>query len=146
MLSEASPLYKVSDITPFITLNSENDSASSIELHAYLSLTACLLPDLYHVYINLQSMRLMTNLLMCSQYFRLLLYLGLRRMKRKYPACIYMYTEDAGPEISMNLCIASLFSRQIANSNAGPTLALESMGAKLTFRCHFLNIGPSYKQ
>ena len=35
---------------------------------------------------------------------------------------------------------------EIAIGNAGPVLALESMGAKRYFRCHFLNIGPSYKQ
>ena len=37
-------------------------------------------------------------------------------------------------EISVNSCIA------------GPGSALDSMGPKPTFRCHFLNIGPSYKQ
>ena len=41
--------------------------------------------------------------------------------------------------------IASLFSRQIANVNAGPVLALESMGAKKYFRCHSLNIALKYK-
>ena len=55
-------------------------------------------------------------------------------------------TDHAGPEISVNSRIASSFSRQIANVNAGPVSALESMGAKQTFRCHFLNIGPRYKQ
>ena len=55
------------------------------------------------------------------------------------------YTEYAGPEISVNSRIASPFSRQIAIGNAGPTSALESMGAKPTFRCHSLNIGHSYK-
>ena len=59
---------------------------------------------------------------------------------------IILYTEYAGLEISDFLCNASPFSRQIANGNAGPTSTLESMGAKPTFRCHFLNIGPSYKQ
>ena len=56
------------------------------------------------------------------------------------------YTDYAGLGISVNSRIASPFSRQIANGNAGPILALEPMGAKPTFRCHFLNIGPSYKQ
>ena len=54
--------------------------------------------------------------------------------------------DHAGPEISVNSRIASPFSRQIANGNAGPTKALDSMGPKRTFRCHFLDIGPSYKQ
>ena len=40
-------------------------------------------------------------------------------------------TDYAGLEISVISHIASLFSRQIANVNAGPILALESMGAKL---------------
>ena len=40
------------------------------------------------------------------------------------------YTDYAGPEISVNSRIASLFSQQIAIGNAGPVLALESMGAK----------------
>ena len=56
-----------------------------------------------------------------------------------------MYTinmDHAGPEISVNLRIASPFSRQIAICNAGPSTALESMGAKPIFRCHFFNIGP----
>ena len=57
-----------------------------------------------------------------------------------------MYTDHAGLEISVNSSIASPFSRQIAIGNAGPVSALESMGAKQTFRSHFLNIGPSYKQ
>ena len=62
-------------------------------------------------------------------------------------AIIYQcYTDHAGLEISVNSSIAWPFSRQIAIGNAGPTSALESMGAKPTFRCHFLNIGPSYKQ
>ena len=56
------------------------------------------------------------------------------------------YTEYAGLEISGVLSIALLFSRRIAIGNAGPSLASESTGAKPTFRCHFLNIGPSYKQ
>ena len=56
------------------------------------------------------------------------------------------YTDHAGPEISVNSRIAWPFSRQIAIGNAGPTSALVSMGAKRTFRCRFLNIGPSYKQ
>ena len=55
-------------------------------------------------------------------------------------------TDHAGLEISVNSRIASPFSRQIAFGNAGPVSALEFMEAKLTFRCHFLNIGPSYKQ
>ena len=56
------------------------------------------------------------------------------------------YTDHAGPEISVNLCIASLFSRQIANINAGPVLALQSMGAKRFFRCNLVNISRIYKQ
>ena len=56
------------------------------------------------------------------------------------------YTDHAGPEISVNSRIASAFSRKIANGNAGPTTALDSMGPKATFHCHFLNIGASYKQ
>ena len=56
------------------------------------------------------------------------------------------YTDHASPEISVNSCIASSFSRQIAISNAGPTSALEPMGAKQTFRCHILNIAVKYKQ
>ena len=62
-----------------------------------------------------------------------------------YAGDICPYTDYAGLEISVNSCIASPFSRQIAIGNAGPSLALESMGGKPTFRCHFLNIGPSYK-
>ena len=57
-----------------------------------------------------------------------------------------VYTDYAGLEIPVNSLIAWPFSRQIAISTAGPTSALESMGAKPTFRCHFLNIGPSHKQ
>ena len=56
-----------------------------------------------------------------------------------------MYTDDAGLRIPVNSRIASPFSLQIAIGNAGPTTALDSMGAKPTFRCHFLNIGRSYK-
>ena len=56
------------------------------------------------------------------------------------------YTDHVGPEISVNLCIASSFSQHIAIGSAGPTTALESMGAEQTFRCRFLNIDPSYKQ
>ena len=56
------------------------------------------------------------------------------------------YTDYVGLDIhiAMILCIASTFSGQIANGNAGPTSALDSMGPKPTFRCHFFNIGPSY--
>ena len=56
------------------------------------------------------------------------------------------YTDHAGLEISINSRIASPFSLQIAICNAGPTSALESMGAKPSFCCHFLNICLSYKQ
>ena len=56
------------------------------------------------------------------------------------------YTDYAGLEISVISCIASLFSLLIANVNAGPVLALESMGAKQYFRCHSLNIALKYKQ
>ena len=52
----------------------------------------------------------------------------------------------AGLEIAVILVIASLFSRQIAIGNAGPTSALESMGAEQQFRCNFLNIALIYKQ
>ena len=57
-----------------------------------------------------------------------------------------MYTEYAGLNISVNSHIAWPFSRQIAIGNAGPSLALESMGGKPTFPCHILNIGAIYKQ
>ena len=60
--------------------------------------------------------------------------------------CTGAYTEHAGLEIPVNSRIASPFSRQIAIGNAGPILALESMGAKPTFRYNFFNIGLSYKQ
>ena len=65
------------------------------------------------------------------------------------PCAIYpqfTYTDYAGLEITVNSSIASPFSRHIAIGNAGPTTALDSMGLKPTFRCHFLNICPSYKQ
>ena len=56
------------------------------------------------------------------------------------------YMEYAGLEISVDLSIASPFSRQIAKVNAGPSLALTPMGAKRYFRCHSLNITLKYKQ
>ena len=56
------------------------------------------------------------------------------------------YTDHAGLEIPVDFSITSPFSRQIVIGNAGPILALKSMGAKPTFHCQFLNIGPSYKQ
>ena len=56
------------------------------------------------------------------------------------------YTEYAGLDIAVILCIASPFSRQIVIGNAGPSLALESMGAKPTFGCHSFNIALKYKQ
>ena len=56
------------------------------------------------------------------------------------------YTDHAGLEIFVHLRIASPFSRQIAIGNAGPSTALEPMGAKPSFRCHFLNIALQYKQ
>ena len=49
-----------------------------------------------------------------------------------------VYTEHAGLKISVNLCIASAFSRQMANRNAGPAAALESMRVKQYFRCRSL--------
>ena len=51
-----------------------------------------------------------------------------------------MYTDHVGPEISVNLCIASPFSRQIAIDNAGPATTLESMGEKTFFHYRFVNI------
>ena len=54
--------------------------------------------------------------------------------------------DHAGPKIPVNSRIAWPFSRQIANRNGGPTLALESMGAKTTFLCNSFNIGVMYKQ
>ena len=41
-----------------------------------------------------------------------------------------IYTENAGLDIVVKLCIASPFSLQMANGNAGPISTLESMGAK----------------
>ena len=58
---------------------------------------------------------------------------------------LWIYTDYAGPEISVNSRIASPFSRQIAMGNAGPSTALQSMGANLSFRCHILNIAPIYE-
>ena len=60
--------------------------------------------------------------------------------------CFRTYTDHVGLEIPVNSRITSLFSWQIAIGNAGPILALESMGAKQTFRCHSVNIGIMYKQ
>ena len=40
----------------------------------------------------------------------------------------------------VNLSILGVYT------HAGPISALGSMGRKPTFRCHFLNIGVSYKQ
>ena len=57
-----------------------------------------------------------------------------------------LYTDYAGLEIAVKLCIASPYSRQIAIGNAGPTSALDSMGAKGQFRCNLLNIALIYKQ
>ena len=57
-----------------------------------------------------------------------------------------VYTDHAGPEIPVDMHIASPFLWQIAIGNAGPSSALEPMGAKLTFRCHLLNIASIYKQ
>ena len=54
--------------------------------------------------------------------------------------------EYAGIEILVNSCIAWSFSRQITIGNAGRNSALESMGAKPTFRCNSVNIGLMYKQ
>ena len=54
--------------------------------------------------------------------------------------------EYAGLDIPFNSRIAWPFSRQKAIGNAGLILALESMGAKQTFRCHISNIGAIYKQ
>ena len=62
------------------------------------------------------------------------------------PRVCALYTDHAGPEIPVHLIIAWPFSRQIANGNAGPSLALDSMGPKLSVRCHLLNIAPIYKQ
>ena len=56
--------------------------------------------------------------------------------KHKYRE-LFFYTEYAGLDIAVILCIASLFSRQIAIGNAGPNLALKSMGAKPTFAAIF---------
>ena len=56
------------------------------------------------------------------------------------------YTDHAGLEISVNSGIAWPFSWQIAIGNAGPSSALEPLGAKRSFRCHLLNIAPIYKQ
>ena len=72
-----------------------------------------------------------------------LLYIQDEQLNCLYSSCIfciffYMYTEYAGLEISVSSCIASSFSRQIANVNAGPVLALESMGANQTFSLQFL--------
>ena len=47
---------------------------------------------------------------------------------------------------SVNLCMASLFSLQIATSNGGPATALVSLGEKWSFRCISLNIHRMYKQ
>ena len=59
-----------------------------------------------------------------------------------YSGGIDLYTDHAGPEISVNSRIASSFSRQIAIGKAGPTSALEPMGAKRPFRCNSFNIAP----
>ena len=63
------------------------------------------------------------------------------------PSHFFMfYTDYAGPEITVHFSIAAPFSRQIAIGNAGPTTALQPMGAKRSFRCHLLNIPLIYKQ
>ena len=48
--------------------------------------------------------------------------------------------------MSIHSCIARPFSRQIANANAGPASALESMGGIQYFRCNSVNIGLMFKQ
>ena len=42
----------------------------------------------------------------------------------------HWYTQYAGLGFPVNLCIAWWSSRQIANVNAGPTSALQSVGTK----------------
>ena len=69
-----------------------------------------------------------------------------RKLNRMYTTADNLGQTNMDLEISVNSRIVSPFSRQIAIGNAGPVSTLESMGAKQTFRCHFLNIGPSYKQ
>ena len=54
--------------------------------------------------------------------------------------------EYAGLKIAVNLYIASVFSRQMMNRNAGPVSVLDCMGGKRSFRCHLLNIAQLYKQ
>ena len=56
------------------------------------------------------------------------------------------YTQYAGPEIPVDLCIASAFLRQIAIVIADPASALESMGANPSFRYGFVNIGLMYEK
>ena len=53
---------------------------------------------------------------------------------------LHLYTDSAGLEIPIDLCIASPFSRQKANGNGGPASALDSMGGKLCFCCHSVNV------
>ena len=60
--------------------------------------------------------------------------------------CIRTYTDHAGLNIPVKSRMASLFSQPIVIGNAGPILALESMGAKQSFCCHSVNIGLMYKQ
>ena len=52
----------------------------------------------------------------------------------------WQHTGDACLEIPVDLCIASPFSWQIVIGNAGPASTLQSMGGKLFFRHHFVNI------
>ena len=77
-----------------------------------------------------------------------LLWDHVRDMRELNNDCLgsWLYTDYAGLKIAVNSRIVWPFSRQIAISNGGPTTALESMGAKQYFRCHFLNIGQMYKQ
>ena len=69
-----------------------------------------------------------------------------RLVEFKKLSCSMSYTDYAGLDIAVILGIAWTFLRWIANGIGGPTSASDSMGPKSTFRCHFLYIGPSYKQ
>ena len=55
----------------------------------------------------------------------IMIYLKIRSMLIRTFIRTLKYTDHAGLEIPVDLCITSLFSRWIAIGNAGPTSALE---------------------
>ena len=93
--------------------------------------------------MNLDNQEAQTRAVLCNSLYLSPLYLAFLRgpIRHGSVVCLSGCRHDDQP--GEWICYTEYAGLQFSDRAAG--IALKSMGAKLCFRCHLVNIGPIYK-